>query len=149
MFKTFVLTVTEFRVENVSNRKRSNSTFELVRISKIRFAQKFKSIFLSGTGQSIASLGKFPIEILSGKLHTTWVLAVLLFPAEFQSEPFRVKIFFDLYIRYTIDTVKNWSLFLYQTKSKIQFKHQSLRNLNTESNLILVLFVLWRFLFLI
>ena len=39
------------------------------------------------TGQSISLLGKVPIEILSGKRHITWVLAVLLFLAEFQMEP--------------------------------------------------------------
>ena len=39
------------------------------------------------TGQSIPSLGKVPIEILSGNRHITWVLAVLLFSAEFQMEP--------------------------------------------------------------
>ena len=40
-----------------------------------------------GTGQSIYPLGKVPIEILLGKLHITWVSAVLLFTAEFQMEP--------------------------------------------------------------
>ena len=39
------------------------------------------------TGQSISLLGKVPIEILPGKRHITWVLAVLLFMAEFQMEP--------------------------------------------------------------
>ena len=39
------------------------------------------------TGRSISSLGKVPIEILPGKRHITWVLAVLLFSAEFQLEP--------------------------------------------------------------
>ena len=39
------------------------------------------------TGQRISSLGKVPIEILPGKRHITWVLAVLLFSAEFQMEP--------------------------------------------------------------
>ena len=42
---------------------------------------------VSHTGQSISSLGKVPIEILPGKHHITWVLAVLLFSAEFQMEP--------------------------------------------------------------
>ena len=40
-----------------------------------------------GTGQSISSLGKVPIEILPGKRHITWVLTVLPFSAEFQTEP--------------------------------------------------------------
>ena len=31
--------------------------------------------------------GRVPIEILSGKRHITWVLAVLVFAAEFQMEP--------------------------------------------------------------
>ena len=35
LFKTFVLTVLEFRVKNVSNRKQSNSSFEPFRIPKI------------------------------------------------------------------------------------------------------------------
>ena len=39
------------------------------------------------TGQIISSLGKVPIELLPGKRHITWVLAVLLFTAEFQMEP--------------------------------------------------------------
>ena len=39
------------------------------------------------TGQSASSLGKVPIEILPGKRHITWVLAVWLFSAEFQMEP--------------------------------------------------------------
>ena len=39
------------------------------------------------TGQSISSLEKVPIEILLGKLHITWVSAILLFTAEFQMEP--------------------------------------------------------------
>ena len=39
------------------------------------------------TGQSIYSLGKVPIEILPGKRHITWVLAMLFFSAEFQMEP--------------------------------------------------------------
>ena len=39
------------------------------------------------TGQSISVLGKVPIEILPGKHHITWVLAVLLFSAEFQMKP--------------------------------------------------------------
>ena len=43
LFKTFVLTVLEFRVKNVPNRKRSNSSFEPFRIPKIPFALKFKS----------------------------------------------------------------------------------------------------------
>ena len=38
------------------------------------------------TGQSISLLGKVPIEILPGKRHITWVLAVLLSMAEFQME---------------------------------------------------------------
>ena len=38
------------------------------------------------TGQRISSLGKVPIEILPGKCHITWVLAVLLFTLEFQME---------------------------------------------------------------
>ena len=46
LFKTFVLTVLEFRVKNVSNRKRSNSSFELFRIPKIPNDTKFKSLFL-------------------------------------------------------------------------------------------------------
>ena len=33
------------------------------------------------------SLEKVPIEILSGKRHIKWVLAVLIFTAEFQMEP--------------------------------------------------------------
>ena len=39
------------------------------------------------TGQSMPLLGKVPIEILPGKRHITWVLAVLLISAEFQMEP--------------------------------------------------------------
>ena len=39
------------------------------------------------TGQRISSLGKVPIEILPGKPHNTWVLAVLLFTTEIQMEP--------------------------------------------------------------
>ena len=42
---------------------------------------------VSHTGQSKSSLGKVPIEILPGKRHITWVLALLLFSAEFQMEP--------------------------------------------------------------
>ena len=45
LFKTFVLTVLEFRVKNVPNRKRSNSSFEPFRIPKIPLALKFKSRF--------------------------------------------------------------------------------------------------------
>ena len=40
-----------------------------------------------GTGQSISLIGRVPIEILPGNRHITWVLAVLLFTAEFQMEP--------------------------------------------------------------
>ena len=43
--------------------------------------------YFKGTGQSISSLGKVPIESLPGKRHITWVLAVLLFSAEIQMEP--------------------------------------------------------------
>ena len=39
------------------------------------------------TGKSTSLLGKVPSEILPGKRHITWVLAVLLFTAEFQMEP--------------------------------------------------------------
>ena len=46
LFKTFVLTVLEFRVKNVSNRKRSNSSFEPFRIPKIPNGTKFKSLFI-------------------------------------------------------------------------------------------------------
>ena len=42
---------------------------------------------VSHTGQSKSSLGKVPIEILPGKRHITWVLALLLFSAQFQMEP--------------------------------------------------------------
>ena len=35
----------------------------------------------------IYTLGKVPIEILPEKRHITWVLAVLLFKAVFQTEP--------------------------------------------------------------
>ena len=35
----------------------------------------------------IYTLGKVPIEILPEKRHITWVLAVLLFTAEYQMEP--------------------------------------------------------------
>ena len=42
---------------------------------------------LNFTGQSISSLGKVPIKHLPGKRHITWVLAVLLFTAEFQMQP--------------------------------------------------------------
>ena len=40
-----------------------------------------------GTGQSICSLRKVPIEILSGWRHITWVLVVLLISAKLQMEP--------------------------------------------------------------
>ena len=47
-----------------------------------------KMVLLKGNaGQSKSSLGKVPIEILPGKRHITWVLAVLRFSAEFQMEP--------------------------------------------------------------
>ena len=46
LFKTFVLTVLEFRVKNVSNRKRSKSSFEPFRIPKIPNGTKFKSLFI-------------------------------------------------------------------------------------------------------
>ena len=39
------------------------------------------------TGQNISLLGKVPIEILPGKRHITWVLAVLIISSEFQMEP--------------------------------------------------------------
>ena len=39
------------------------------------------------TGQSISSLRMVPIAILLEQRHITWVLAVLLFSAEFQLEP--------------------------------------------------------------
>ena len=42
---------------------------------------------ISCTDQSISSLEKVPIEILLGNRQITWVLAVLLFSAEFQMEP--------------------------------------------------------------
>ena len=43
-------------------------------------------IVLLITGPDISSLGKVPIEILPGKRHITWVLAMLLLRAEFQIE---------------------------------------------------------------
>ena len=46
------------------------------------------------TGQSIASIGKIPIEILPEKRPITWVLAVLLFLAEFQMEPLGPNVIF-------------------------------------------------------
>ena len=50
--------------------------------------QSFQTLAASqNTGQSISSLAKVPIEILSGYCHITWVLAVLLFSIEFQMEP--------------------------------------------------------------
>ena len=38
-----------------------------------------KAFGYSNTSQSISLIGKVPIEILSGKRHITWVLAVLFF----------------------------------------------------------------------
>ena len=43
--------------------------------------------FLHPKDQSISSLGKIPIEIMPGKGHITWVLAVFLCTTEFQMEP--------------------------------------------------------------
>ena len=43
--------------------------------------------FRNYTGQSISLIGKVPIEILPGKRHIMWILAVLLHSAEFQMEP--------------------------------------------------------------
>ena len=59
-------------------------------------------------GQSISTLGKVSIEILPGKSHITWVLAVLLFSAEFQMEPFAPNAI--LY-----DTRPTFFLFIYYT----------------------------------
>ena len=42
---------------------------------------------LNCTVQSISSLRKVSIEILPGKRNITWVLAVLIFTAEFKMEP--------------------------------------------------------------
>ena len=47
------------------------------KLQKFRKSYRSKHIFT----------GKVPIEILSRKRHITWVLAVLLFMAEFQMEP--------------------------------------------------------------
>ena len=57
------------------NTKKTNVHFQLFHVPTLT------------TSQSIASLEMVPIEILRGKRHITWVLAVLLFKAEFQMEP--------------------------------------------------------------
>ena len=46
------------------------------------------------TGRSISSLGKVPIEILSGKRHITLVLTVSLFLAGFQMEPLAANVIY-------------------------------------------------------
>ena len=46
------------------------------------------------TGQSIFLIGKVPIEFLPGKRHITWVLAALLFSAEFQMEPLALNVIY-------------------------------------------------------
>ena len=43
------------------------------------------------TGQSISLLGKVPIEILPGRHHITWVLAMLLFMPTFQMAKFQME----------------------------------------------------------
>ena len=59
------------------------------------------------TGLSISSLGKVPIEILPGKRHIMWILAVLLHSAEFQMEPLAPMLFTIVLAKKESSTILN------------------------------------------